>query len=243
MPGFGGRGANAVREMDILRRYLKVVGVGVCVGILLCVVRAVFRIESAVFWHWYFIAGVLVVLGAALYNFLYLRKYAKRLRAAIAHYEKGETAIYMDEIEDMLRTAKGRNLRNTLKIDLSAGYYAKGEYGRAIEILEEMADEPLRGVLRMVHRLNLCLYYFRISRNDAAMELYHAGEKEFDRCRKNKDCGGDIALVDMLAAIENGRYGEAEEMLAYARQTWDSPRLREEYRMAEDKLAGLREPA
>lgn len=219
-----------------MKYFLKVIGAGVCIGILLAVVKIVFQIDDAVFRRAYWIVGTVVILGAMLLSVLYTSRCNKRLRAAIVHYEKGETDIYMGEIEDMLRTAKGRTVRNTLKIDLSSGYYAKGEYDKAIGILEEMSHEPLPGMLKMAVRLNLCLCYFRISRNDKALELYHAGEKEFARYRKNENCCGDFALLDMLAAIAEGRYSEAEELLAHARQTWDSPRLQKEYRMVEETL-------
>lgn len=219
-----------------MRHYLKAIGVGVCAGILLTVFRFVFRIDETTFKHICWAMGAAALLGAVLFYVLYVGRYNKRLRAAITHYDAGETDVYMDEVEDMLRTAKGRVIQSTLKIDLSAGYYTKGEYNKAIGILEEMSDEILPGVLKMGYRLNLCLYYFRAGRNGEAMELYRAGEKEFARYRKNKDCGGDIALMDMLAAIEEGRCGEAEEMLAHARQAWTSPRLQKEYRIVGETL-------
>lgn len=217
--------------------YLKLIGLGVCIGILSAVLRTIFRIDDAVFWHWYWTMGVVVVFGAALVHILYVQRYAKRMREAIAYYEKGEIRIYMDKLEAMLDTAKGRNLRNTLKIDLSVGHYAMEEYESAIRILEDMSEEPMRGGLRLVYRLNLCLFYFRTNRNAQAMEIYHAGGKEFARYRKNNHYGGNIALLDMLAALHEGRYGEAEELLAYARQTWKFPRLQREYWLIEEKLA------
>lgn len=220
-----------------MRHHLKVIGVGVCIGVLLCAVRIGLQIDRAVFWHRYWIAGAAAVLGAVLCYILYIGRYAKRMRGAIAHYEKGEIRIYMDEVEDMLYTAKGRNLRNTLKIDLSVGHYAMGEYDRAVRILEEMFEEPMRDGTKLVHRLNLGLYYFRTAQNDKAMELYHAEEKEFARFRENRYYGGNVALLDMLAAIESRRYDEAGKLLAKARQTWKFPRLQKEYQLIEEKLA------
>ena len=117
--------------------YLKLIGLGVCIGILSAVLRTIFHIDDAVFWHWYWTVGVIFVLGAALVYILYVQRYAKRMREAIACYEKGEIQTYMDKLEAMLNTAKGRNLRNTLKIDLSVGHYAKKEYESAIRILED----------------------------------------------------------------------------------------------------------
>ncbi len=220
--------------------YLKLIGLGVCIGILSAALRTIFHIDDAVFWHWYWTAGVAVVFGAALVHILYVQRYAKRMREAIACYEKGDIQTYMDKLEAMLDTAKGRNLRNTLKIDLSVGHYAMGEYESAIRILEDMSEEPMGGAMRLAYQLNLCLFYFRTNRNAQAMEIYHAGGKEFARYRKNNHYGGNIALLDMLAALHEGRYGEAEELLAYARQTWKHWHLQKEYWLIEEKLAARR---
>ena len=214
--------------------YLKLIGLGVCIGILSAVLRTIFHIDDAVFWHWYWTVGVIFVLGAALVYILYVQRYAKRMREAIACYEKGEIQTYMDKLEAMLDTAKGRNLRNTLKIDLSVGHYAKKEYESAIRILEDMSEEPMRSGLRLVYQLNLCLFYFRTNRNAQAMEIYRTGGKDFARYRKNNYYGGNIALLDMLAAMHEGRYGEAEDLLAHARQTWKFPRLQKEYWLIEE---------
>ena len=220
--------------------YLKLIGLGVCIGILSAVLRTIFHIDDAVFWHWYWTAGVVVVFGAALVHILYVQRYARRMREAIACYEKGDIQTYMDKLEAMLDTAKGRNLRNTLKIDLSVGHYAMGEYESAIRILEDMSEEPMGGAMRLAYQLNLCLFYFRTNRNAQAMEIYHAGGKDFARYRKNNHYGGNIALLDMLAEMHEGRYGEAENLLAYARQTWNHWHLQKEYWLIEEKLAARR---
>ncbi len=229
-----------LREMGVLKHFLKVIGAGVCIGILLAVLRTVFRIDSAVFWRGYWIAGAAVVFGAALLYVLYTRRYAKRIRAATVYLENGEPRVYLDEMEDMLRTARGRNLRATLEINRSVGYYEMGEYNSAISVLEKMPPESLRGEAKMVYRLNLCLYYFRVSRNAEAIELYRSGETEFARYREKRYYSGSITLLDILAAIEEGRYNNAKTMFAYARETWQYPRMQKEYQMIEKKLAARR---
>lgn len=230
------KGFLVLRGMGLLKHYLKVIGVGVCIGVLAAVVRTAFRIDSAVFWRVYWIAGVAVVFGAALCNVLYVGRYSKRMQDAIAHYEKGETKAFMDEVEDMLRTAKGRNLRNMLELNLTAGYCEWKQFDKAIDILERLSHEHLRGAAKMVQRLNLCVCYFYTAQGARAAVLYRASKKEFAPYRESKLYGGNIAVVEMLAAIEEGQFGRAEELLRQARETWDSPRLQEDYDNIEKKL-------
>lgn len=221
-----------------MKYYLKFVGLGVCIGILLTVLRIVLPIDEEAFMRGYWITGAVVVGLAAAGSLFYTGRYRKRMQGALALFEKGEIGPYMEEVKDMLRSAKGRSLRNTLQINLSAGYCEMGQFDRAAEILEGLSGERLQGVMGMVYRLNLCVCYFYTSQNARAMELYHASGKLFGPYRKSRFYGGNIALLDMLAAIEEGRYRDAENMLADARKTWDFPRLQKDYRQIAEKLSG-----
>ena len=52
---------------------------------------------------------------------------------------------YIDGIENLLKTAKGKTLRNILELNLAAGYIEVKQFDIAIPMLEILSHERLRG--------------------------------------------------------------------------------------------------
>lgn len=220
-----------------MKRFLRVIGAGVCLGAALGIVRAVFQIDDGVFWRWFLGLAAAVIIGAALFNILYSLRYQRKMDAAVRLLEEGRTAEYIDAVEALRRTAKGKYIKNYLTLNLSAGYCDLKQFDKATDILEGLSGERLPGVVRMVQRLNLCVCYFYTGQNARAMELYRAGRKEFAAYRKTAVYGGSLAVLDMFAAIAENRPEDARTLLRTARKTWDRPRLRDDYKYIEDLLA------
>lgn len=224
-----------------MKHFCKVVAAGIVLGLLLAAVRELFQMDEAAFIHFYLVAGIAVVAGAALLNLLYTGKYQKRMRQALALLEEGRAREYTEAVENLLASARGRALRNLLQLNLSAGYCEQKQFDRAIGVLEELSGERLWGMMKAVHRLNLSLCYFYTRQGEKALALYSESRESFSRFRGNPALGGNLAVLDMFAAIECGRYDEAGGLLESARKSWDNPRLQEDYRYIEDLLKERRE--
>lgn len=219
-----------------MKHVIKVVAFGIVLGVVLTVLQNALQIEKNTFLRGYFIVGIAVIVGAALVNLLYNRHYWKQMRKAAELLGEGRTEEYVETVDRFLQRAKGRRLKNLLKLNLSAGYCDLKQYDRAIQILEELSQEKLTGVVKMTHRLNLCLCYFYSGQNDKAVELYQASEKEFAPFRENAYYGGSLAILEILAALEKGERDRAEALLKQAKETWNYPRLQDDYRRIEERL-------
>lgn len=216
-----------------VKHFVKVVAAGIGIGILLLIIRSIFKIDEDVFMKGFWIAGTIVIAVAVLFNLLYVSGYRKKMKAAVLLMEEGRIDEYMAEVQKMLQTAKGRALKNLFRLNLSAGYCELKQFDKAIDILEELSGEKLRGEVEMVHAINLCLCYFYTEQNDRALELYGRSRRLFERSRNSPYYGGNIAVLDMLAAVAEGRTDEVEKMLAEAVETWDNPRLQEDFKNIE----------
>ena len=109
------------------------------------------------------------------------------------------------------------------------------------ELLEEISDKGLTGsAAKTVYRLNLCTCYFHTARYEKALELYNDSQKIFEPQRKGKLYGANVAILDMLAAIQSKQYSQAEQLLDKARQTWDTPRFQEAFQEIESTLAEIK---
>ena len=123
-----------------------------------------------------------------------------------------------------------------LTINLSAGYCRLGQYDKAAELLEHLSNVKLSGVLKLVHCINLCYCYFYLKQTDRAMALYESSQGVFNPYRNNKLYGGNIAVLDIFAAIGMKDYARAAELLQTAKSTWDESRFLDDYRYLEENI-------
>lgn len=227
-----------------MKRMLKVIAFGVCLGLVLVAIQITLRIDRDTFVCGYWIAAPAVVLGAVLINVCYNIFYQRKMKKFVKLLDEGRADEYVAGVEGLLQTAKGRALRNILRLNLAAGYLntSSRRYDEAVAILEELSGERLTGSeLRMVHRLNLCMAYFHTAQYDKALNLYQDSQGVFEPFRKRGAYGGSIALLDLLAALQNKQLDRAEALLARAKQDWDDPRLQEAFREVEGTLTEMRE--
>ena len=218
-----------------MKHYLKVLAVGCCIGIAVAIFKESLDIDSALFWRWYIAAGVIVVVGAFVFNFLYARHYSKKMQELIPLLENGQPAAYLAGLEELLATVKTRSLRDLLRLNLSAGYCEMNRYEEAITVLESL---KFGGSLapETVRRINLCSSLFRTGRIPEAMDLYRGSERWFGAFRGKDPYGGNIAVLDIHAAMVEGRYAEARATLDHARKNWDKPLLRKYYDQLEQLM-------
>lgn len=218
-----------------MKHYLKVFAAAVCFGIVLAVLKEKLDVDSTLFWQWYLAAAAVIIVGAVVFNFLYVRRYGKKMQELAPLLENGRPEAYLAGLEELLETVKTRGLRDMLRLNLSAGYCELDRYEEAITVLESLKFGGSR-VPEMVRRLNLCVCLFHTGRAAEAMELYRASEKWFAPCREKESYGGNIAVLDIHAAMVEGRCTEARAMLEHARKTWDRPRLRKYYDQLEQMM-------
>jgi len=224
-----------------LKRVLKIFAVGVCTGLLLVVIQKGLQIDEDVFMRGYWAIALAVLAGVVLVNVLYNISYQKRIKRLAALLEAGKPEEYLAGVEKLLETTKGKNLRNILKIDLAAGYIELKQFSQAIDVLEGVSDKELTGAaVKAAYRINLCTSYFHTAQGGKALELYNSSQKIFESQQISKLYGGSIAILDMLAAIQNEQYGQAERLLDRARRTWSDSRFQKAFQEIDDTLAEMK---
>lgn len=217
-------------KVERLKRILKIVALGVFIGLVSAALQMALHIDQDVFLHWYWIVAAAAVAGAVLINVAYNIFYQQKMKKLIPLLEAGRPQEYVAGVEKLLETVKGQSLRKILTMNLAAGYIDLKEFDRAAQLLEGISDKGLVGsAVKTVYRLNLCTCYFQSGRGEQALELYHDSQAIFEPQRKGKLYGGNLAILDMLAAIQSGEYSRAEQLLDQARRTWGDARLQEAF--------------
>ena len=229
------------RKVRALKRILKIVALGVCIGLVSAVLQTALHVDRDVFLHWYWIVAVAVVAGAVLINVAYNIFYQQKMKKLIPLLEARKPREYIAGVDRLLATAKGQSLRKILTMNLAAGYIDLKQFDKATELLEEISDKGLTGsAAKTVYRLNLCTCYFQSGQGEKALELYNDSQKIFEPQRKGKLYGANVAILDMLAAIQSKQYSQAGQLLDKARQTWDTPRFQEAFQEIESTLAEIK---
>ena len=204
-------------------------------------IQIILQIDKAVFMTGYCIAALVVLTGVLLVNILYNVSYQRRMKQNAPLLEAGKPQEYIEGVEQLLKTAKGQSLKTILTMNLSAGYIDLKEFGKAIELLEGISDRRLVGTaVKTVCRLNLCTCYFQTGQGEKALALYRDSQSIFEAQRKGGLYGGNIAIVDILAAIQKQEYSQAEQLLDRARRTWNAPRFQEAFQEIEHVLTEIK---
>lgn len=213
-----------------MKRIGKVILFGVCLGLVLVLIQNSFQIPEDVFMQGYWIGAIVVVLGALVINIFYNLYYTAKMKKLLPLLFGGEPRGYIEGMEALLKTAKGKTLRNTLELNLAAGYMEEKDYGTAISLLEAVEPRQLRvDSARVVRAINLCESYFLAGQREKAQTLYDSSRRLFAKFRAGKLYGGSIAIVDVLSAISQGEFDQAKALLDKAKSTYKEAYLQKAY--------------
>lgn len=189
----------------------------------------------------YYIAAIVIVIGAVLFNILYNRYYFKKVRVLSEQLLEEKPQAYIEGIQTLLKTAKGRYLQNTLRLNLTAGYMEQKRFKEAIEILEGLSEKQRKGaVVNVVYCINLFICYFETNQYEKATALYQANVQLFQKFRGGKSYGANIAILDTLMTIMKKDYQEAEDLLEKAKQIYDAPPFQKAFQEISGKLEAIK---
>lgn len=220
-----------------MKHIFKVIIAGICLGIILVFIKEGLQIDDDAFTRYYYWIAAVVVIGAVAVNLVYNISYQNRVRKAAKLLDEEKPLEYLSEIEKLLKSAKGNNLRNVLTLDLAAGYVEIKQFDKAIPMLEELSSKRLTGsAVKVAHQINLCLCYFETEQSEKAMKLYDKSQILFEKYRNGKIYGANIALLDILAAIQDGSLTQAEQILNEAKKKYENPRFQKAFYEVSDVL-------
>lgn len=224
-----------------MKRIMKIFIIGVCIGIVALLIRKSFHIDEDVFMRGYYIAAIVIVIGAVLFNILYNRYYFKKVRVLSEQLLEEKPQAYIEGMQALLKTAKGRYLQNTLRLNLTAGYMEQKRFKEAVEILEGLSEKQRKGaVVNVVYCINLFICYFETNQYEKATALYQANVQLFQKFRGGKSYGANIAILDTLMTIMKKDYQEAEDLLEKAKQTYDAPPFQKAFQEISGKLEAIK---
>ncbi len=227
-----------------MKRHLKFIalglGVGLLVGIVLTLLSDALGIDQKTLQLVLNLLFLAIVLGAIIFNFLYVRPFRKRVYRQSALLEAGKPDEALADMEQMMedpRVQKMKYMKRLCRLNMTAAYCDLHQYEQAMVIFQELSAEKLCGMEELVYHLNLCICYFYQGQEEEGLLHYHLSQKLFDTYRQNKFYGGNVAVVTMWAMMAQGENAQAEDLLEKTRKKWDKASLQEDYQRVEQRLA------
>lgn len=201
----------------------------------------------SVIYHMYQLQGkaiilrLLAIIGAGALTYIVLIIvwffiYRKKEKKFMALLNEGKIEEYIAAVERELEKVDEGTWYNIWKMNLSVGYGKLKQREKALSILEDVSCKRFRPEDKAVYALDLFCNYYELDQKEKAMEVYDANEKYLARVRKDTKYSGNIAIIDMYAAIEKGQYEGLEEKLRKTRDTWHNPAFQEDFEKIEELL-------
>ncbi len=239
-----------VREETYMKRIMRIFIGGVCLeGLAVLFLELVPAPEPMLWLNLYILTVILLLFGGiamiilAMVSCVYGLYYRKKMDAVLPLYQAKQFELYISELEKMLRRAKGPSVQELLLMNLSAAYSRMEQYEKSIELLERLSRKTMSEQTRLLYHINLCSNYFYQNQTDRALEVYESSQAVFEEHRGHKFYGGNIAVIDIYAAIGRKEYARAAELLETTRMKWDNPDFQEDYEYFDSILAPKSEPS
>lgn len=231
-----------------MKKHIKYIGAGLLMGLFIALliegISKSLNLQQTLITNIFLVCGLILLAMGISYNFVYLRRYRKRIRNHISLLESGkaETALKdMILMHEELTKKGAKHLAQVVKLNMTAAYCDLKEYDEALNILLELASEKFEGIEDLVYRLNLCACYYYSGNKDGGTLSYVSSEKVFNKYSEDETYGRNIAVIKMMYLIANQKYEEAKNLLKKAKNKWTNPRILNDYLEIENYLESVQE--
>lgn len=219
------------------KRHLKWWGLGVVLGIVLVFLKNHYEVDETVFWHWYAIAGVIVVLLSVGFNIGYNRWFYKKMASfSPLLKEHQDPQGFIDGMNELQSCAKGRYARGLLNLNRSAGYCDLEDFETAKQLLLADDTQSVRGINGVIRAFNLTYVYFRIGETDKALTLMEQNRKHLTRLKPMPTLAPTIATLEIWEAIAQEHWEDAKAHLTEAKAQFTDPRNESDWILLEQKV-------
>lgn len=221
-----------------MKRFIRIIGIGIPLGIVLIVIKNVMNIEDDVFWKQYMIVGALVIVGAVIINCIYQIKFVKKLNKITKLITEDDNIdLFFEKIEKLLTKCKSNYNRSLLLINLSYGYAKKEQYAKGLEVLESIEPKRVKGINKIIFYLNMSCFHFHLGNYEDVISITEKNSKEFSKFKNNPHLGWNIASNNIYFYIAKGEFEEAKKLIEEAKEKWNGKKeMQEEWEMLNQVL-------
>ena len=220
----------------MIKKHLKYIGLGflagIVIAILLSIISKTTNIDVNLLLDAILIIATSVILLTLIYNYIYTRKYRRRILYQIELLNKRDPELALKDMQDLYQLLIKKHSKyyaNIVRLNMSAAYCDMKRYEDALALLLELSETELSDQYAFIYRLNLCACYFYLGKKKEALYCYTLNKRIFDKYHNHKLYGGNVAVIEIFALLAEKEYKQAEKLYLEAKNKWQDPRLEDDY--------------
>lgn len=128
--------------------------------------------------------------------------------------EEKDADRYIEELQKLFAGAKRKYLLDSYYVNLSAAYAEKKEYEKALDCLEKINPNRLRGQIKAAYWANKSLFCFHAGKGEEGRRILREQETLFFRYREQPYAAEVLGILPILEQMSLGHWQEAESLLA-----------------------------
>lgn len=219
-------------------KIIKLVGLGIILGVVMSIIQIIFKIDSKLFFSYYWKFSLLFLLLVVLINVVYFVIMAKKIDNMLKLYNEGRYQEYITEMEKILEKAKGTQLKNMIRINLSAGYLKNNEYEKSLNVLDSIVEKKLNNQqqLEFAYWNNKCETYFGLKDYQKFEEIYNLKLSLFEKFQDNDYHQQSVLELKLLNYIVKEQFEEARDLLQELRNKFSDSKNQKFYAEIEKNI-------
>lgn len=219
------------------KKFKIMIGLGLALGVILLVLQNVLKIDPSTLMDYYLKFGVVLILLILIVNTVYFVIMSSKIKKKLVLYHEGKYGEFNSAMEEILKKAKGENLKNIIRINLSAGYIESKEYDKAKETLENIKPLKLRDErVRLVYYINLCVCNFKLENYEKFKELYEINKNLFKKYKDEEGYSESLAQLEITNYIVEEEFDKARELLEVTREKYKDTKYKDDYNELEKQI-------
>ncbi len=151
------------------------------------------------------------------------RKMQKKLAEALKILlEEKDPDRYMEELHKLFEGVKRRNLLVSYYVNLSVAYAEKKEYEKALDCLEKIESDRLRGQFKAAYWANRSLFCFHLGKGEEGRDILQKQGMLLSKYKEHPYAAETLDILPVLEQMSLSEWEKAEELLAEVRNKWQN---------------------
>ena len=182
-----------------MKRYLKMIGLGVGLGIGFLIIQYVFKIEDSKMMNYYIVFGVIIIAIATVYSVVQMKKDMKLLQKfSDGISNRTVDGNLLSEVEEFENKKKSQpKVLNLVYTNRSVYYGSLKKYDKALEELDKVEYKLLSRQNKLIYLNNKIEYLMEIEEDDLAKEVYKKNKSYIEQ---------NIHLISSISGINFGKF-------------------------------------
>lgn len=218
-----------------MKKILKILGIGFAIGIIMLIIKFIFKIDDKIMLRYYWIIGGIVLAVVLIVNTIYFFYKTNDLKHSMKLFEEMKYKDFVNELEPKIPKIKNKHIQTVMKMNLGAGYLELNDPNKTLSVYETIATDQLKNQdLKLIYSLNTMIAHFKLNNQHKFNELFKTHENLLQQFENNPNYGENIKQLYIMKNIFDDDFVLARKNLNELKSKSTNPRFKKEYNRLEN---------